>query len=311
MNAETVVAGSAPATREFRVTYDASLVEEAVLRTEAAMAGAERAAFRRERDRLYEVPEPDEREARFGELHGRWFSRLGLDRPLHSALAEAPDLVRRTRGCLVARAASTKEEAADLVGDSGPAPALPTLLVRLRPESLLEAGGLVPFLRHELAHVADMLEPAFGYERSLPASDGGPSYELLLRDRYRAVWCTTIEGRLFRRGLAGARGSRLREFARAFPMLGEGTEQVFARWFDEPHPTHPAIVDFVLNPPEGGAGAGRCPVCRLPTRTLDARPERLTPAAVREIQARHPSWRTAQGICPQCAELFLARCRAE
>jgi hypothetical protein len=57
-------------------------------------------------------------------------------------------------------------------------------------------------LRHELMHVADMLDPAFGYERSLPTSDDGPSADNIVRDRYRVLWDVTIDGRLARAGLA-------------------------------------------------------------------------------------------------------------
>ena len=48
------------------------------------MAAPDRQAFRAERDRVYEMPAAEEREARFEGLHGRWFVRLGPDGPLHA-----------------------------------------------------------------------------------------------------------------------------------------------------------------------------------------------------------------------------------
>jgi hypothetical protein len=294
----------------FRVSYDAVLVEEAVLLAERRLARADRILFRVERDRVYEAAAGDEREARFEELHGRWFLRVGLDRPLHQALCEQPSLMRRTRGCRVGPARSARDEMADLRVDVAEPGASATMLIRLRPQSLLEPDRLLGFLRHELEHVADMIDPAFGYRSELPASDAGPAHGNLLRDRYRAVWDTTVEGRLFRRGLLGkaAREARRAEFARAFPMLEPRTDEHFQRWFDAPGPTHRAIVAFVLDPPAPpGVGAGRCPICSFPTSRLDPHPERLPAAALAELQQAHPRWHPAQGLCLQCGEIYLAR----
>ena len=117
----------------YKVMYDASLVEEAVLRAEPRLPGPRRSVFRGERDRLYDVADPDEREARFEELHGRWFIQLGLDRPLHRTLAEQPMLLQRSRCCRVLRAVSGKDEMADVMVEAG-TEAETTLVVRLRPE---------------------------------------------------------------------------------------------------------------------------------------------------------------------------------
>ena len=103
---------SATPSAEFRITYDAALVEESVLLAERRLSVAEAATFRAERDRIYDVDEPDEREARFEELHGRFFLQLGLDRPLHEVLAERPELLLRTRRCRVLPAVSRQEEMA-------------------------------------------------------------------------------------------------------------------------------------------------------------------------------------------------------
>jgi hypothetical protein len=145
---------------------------------------------------------------------------------------------------------------ADVMVELG-AEAATTLLVRLRPESLLEAERLRALLRHELLHAADMLDPAFGYSRELPASDSGPSYDNLLRDRYRVVWDATIDGRLCQRGMldAGAREARRVEFTMALPMLGARAAELFSAWFDGPRPSHAGIVRFILDP----AGQGDSP----------------------------------------------------
>jgi hypothetical protein len=189
-------------------------------------------------------------------------------------------------------------------------------VLRLRPESLLDEHGLHALLRHELMHVADMLDPAFGYERALPPSDGGPSADNILRDRYRVVWDATIDGRLARAGFGSpaTRDARAREFAAAFSMLGERCASAFEEWWDAEHPLHPEMVAFAtltaLTPFAGGpsrAYAGRCPVCRFPTASLDDRAAAIAPDVVNAIREENPAWRVEQGLCSQCVDLYEAR----
>jgi hypothetical protein len=248
----------------FRVTYDAALVEESVLLAERRLPAADAGAFRAERNRIYGAEDPDEREARFEELHGRVFLRLGLDRPLHEALAGRPDLLLRASGCRVLPAARRDEEMADLCAalDGRPG-STPTMVVRLRPQSLLDPEPLRSWLRRELLHVADMLDPEFGYRRELPDVETDPALLSLLRERYRVVWDTTVDGRLCRQGGLDSRARAVRraEFGRCFPTLGTGTEKAFASWFDEPRPRHTAIVAFIQGPrrPTAHEPGGRLP----------------------------------------------------
>lgn len=307
MSAPTPSVGPSP---EFRIAYDAVLVEESVLLAEGGLSAAEAATFRAERDRIYDVDDPDEREACFEELHGRFFLQLGLDRPLHEVLADRPELMLRTRGCRVLLAVSRQEETADVRAEVGAPPeAAPTIVVRLRPQSLLDAEALRTLLRRELLHVADMLDPAFGYLKELPGVDRDPAVVNLLRERYRVLWDATIDGRLCRGGLLGtrARAARLSEFARAFPMLGESAETAFASWFDGPRPTHAAIVAFIQEPlGSGTADEARCPLCRLPTRALERGPEGLDRDALRAIERDHPEWHPDHGRCARCSEVYAA-----
>jgi len=295
-------------TPEFRIAYDAVLVEDSVLLAERRLSAAEAATFRAERDRIYDVDDPDEREARFEELHGRFFLQLGFDRPLHEVLAERPELLLRARGCRILPAVSRQEEMADVRAEVGaPAEAAPSIVVRLRPQSLLDPETLGTLLRRELLHVADMLDPAFGYRKELPGVETDPAMVNLLRERYRVLWDATIDGRLCREGLlgVGARAARLFEFARAFPMLSDRAETAFAPWFDGPRPTHAAIVAFIQEPRgPGTADEGRCPLCRLPTPALERGPEGLDREVLRAIQRDYPGWRPEHGRCARCAEVY-------
>ncbi len=295
------------------VHFDPALVEEAVLR---AMAGhAEERAFRRARDRLYVLPEGETRERAFAELHAQWFARLGLGEPVYAALGEFPLLADACVQCVVARALTRCDEGADLlVDDRAGETARRTAVIRLCATAFEAPQALLATLRAELQHVADMVDPAFGYDPELPQVDGGPSSAQLLRDRYRALWNASVAGRLMRRGLltdelvAEAR----RAFAAAFPMLGGEGEEAFERFFRLDRPTHAALLAFAIAPrPHGEAASliegGRCPLCRFPTYVPEPEPERLPADIVERIAADFPTWQPRRGLCRQCADLYRAR----
>lgn len=302
-----------------RLTYDPELVEEAVLLSEPAASREDARAFRRERDRVYDVADADRREAAFQALHLRWFARLRLQEIVGQVVADHRDVTDRVAEGRVLRAVTRREEGADLVDQivPGEVDQRPILVLRLRPGTLFEPEALRALLRHELMHVADMLDPAFGYQRSLPDSDVGPSRDNIVRDRYRVLWDVTIDGRLARAGRCGVplgpdpiRDARWQEFAGTFAMLGDDCRSVFEEWFDQLHPTHARLAEFALAPMgSGGAGAhaGRCPLCRFPVASLDPRPDRLSAATIAAIHDHHPSWDVGQGLCPQCLDLYEAR----
>ncbi|OFW16918.1 MAG: hypothetical protein A3F69_05370 [Acidobacteria bacterium RIFCSPLOWO2_12_FULL_66_10] len=298
-----------------RLSYDPELVEEAVMLAESAMPPEEAGAFRRERDRLYGIVEPQQREAAFRSLHLGWFTRIGLHESIGTVVAAREDLAQRLDEGRVLRAVARNEEGADLV-DHVAASAVedrPILVLRLRPATVLDPDRVRALLHHELTHVADMLDPAFGYERSLPSSDDGPSGDNIQRDRYRVLWDVTIDGRLARSLRAdqpgASRDARWREFAATFSMLGDACRSAFNAWFDCAHPTHAELVAFALAPAgsETTRNSGRCPLCRFPVASLDPRPDRLSPATVTAIGEHHPSWDVAQGLCSQCLDLYEAR----
>ena len=299
------------------IFYAPDLVEEAVLLAERTLPAPDARTFRRDRDRLYGLPDADRREADFRALHLKWFARLGLHQVIEQTVASRVDILDHVTGCRVSRALTQRDEGADLV-DPSPAIAragdvIPALALRLRPPALLDPAALATFLAHELTHVADMLDPAFTYERALPPSDDGPSGDNILRDRYRVLWDVTIDGRLARSGVADprARDIRRREFATTFAMLGDDGPRVFDDWFDRIQPTHPALVAFAQEPnghaSTNPADSGRCSLCRFPVAALDGHAERLSAAAQAILRADFPAWRPEQGLCAQCLDLYEAR----
>ncbi len=295
--------------------YDPGLVEQAVFL--AIESHLEAKKFHRDRDRVYRIAHPEERERAFQDLHQAWFFRLGLSEQIEKAISEEPRLSSEVKSCLVSRAPGKQEEGAELFVN--PEEKLSererrTVGIFLRPESLLDPSALLTFLRHELMHIADMLDPAFGYEPDLPTAEGGPTHDRLLKDRYRVLWDATIDGRMVRRGWGAdsVRNESLREFCRTFPMFGQQSESLFGRFFDhEPH-THVELVAFVFDPraivgtAKGPHQGSRCPLCGFPTYTFEPEPERLSPELILQITRDFPAWQCADGLCVQCADIYRA-----
>jgi hypothetical protein len=229
--------------------FDPRLVEAAVL--EAIRGHAREHDFHAEREAIYEIDEPEPRETAFEALHVRWFGRLALDRTVHQALAEQPEIAARCGRCLVARARARREEVADLLVAPDERP---TLVVLVMPATVAIPERLRVFLRRELLRVGDMLDPGFGYYPAPPAGAAGGAWERAVRDAYRVCWDAYVDGRLVRRGAlpAAVRHDRLGDFVRAFRHLGTGAEAAFERFFEGPQLTHAEFLAFTASRPDPG-----------------------------------------------------------
>jgi hypothetical protein len=296
------------------IHYDPRLVEEAVF-----YAQRDRYVTREldeARSRIYEVADAEEQDARFNDLNRSWFDRLGLGNIVARALQEQSIIAEQVNNCFVVRASHRKQEGAELfVTPTSPQINTPrrTLRLSLRPESLFDAEVLPTFLRHEFFHIADMLDPQFGYEPALPKTAGGPTYDTLIINRYRVLWNTTINGRMARRGWlpASARDQELEDFQRAFPMLEEKIEEHFRRYFDAEQPKHAELAAFAFDPRAGAglqaghsAPATHCPLCKFPSHSFEPHPNALGSEVLAAISQDFPKWTPERGLCAQCAELY-------
>ncbi len=293
------------------VEFHPRLVEEAVWivirrRRDAGL-------FHRERERLYGEPDPEKRERAFARLYLSWFRRLNLEEPITRTLGDEAPCLAAARRVLLVPATSERREAAELYVA---APGEFSVVIALRPETLAERDAALAFLRRELLHVADMLDPAFEYEPRLPAQPAGPAHDMRLQERYRVLWSCSIDGRLARLGRipSGVRDAGLREFHRTFACLGERAEECFERLFTGPRPRHVDLVALAAEP-ETAFGlrssdpsrSGRCPLCAFPTADLEPTPDLLPPDVVGAIVSEFPEWKADLGLCPQCADLYRAR----
>lgn len=297
------------------IHYDPRLVEESLFHVQRG--GRVFKELDLERTQIYQLPDPSERDRRFNDLSRAWFERLGLGRVVEQALEEQPVIPALVQNCFVVRATQSKEESAELfVAAERSREGQPRRTVRIliRPETLVRPEPALAFLRHELFHIADMLDPAFAYEPALPKTEGGPTYDTLIANRYRVVWDTTINGRMARRGwlAEGVRERQLGEFQQAFSMLEKKTEECFKRFFDADQPKHAEIAAFALDP-RAIAGENKkptagthCPLCKFPTHNFEPEPESLGADLLAMIRRDFPQWTPGQGLCAQCADLYRA-----
>jgi hypothetical protein len=299
------------------IFYDPRLIEEAVFHAQHDRGDSER--FDQRRNQIYEIADLDERERLFQELNRTCFDRLELGEVIERCLSEQPLIAAHVERCFVIGASQAKEEGAELfVAPDGAMQDKERRTLRLltQPESLLNADALQTFLRRELFHIADMLDPAFAYEPMLPKADGGPTYDTLITNRYRVLWDVTIAGRMLRRGWCDGvvQEQQYGEFVHGFPMLKDNSEELFAKFFAADQPRHAELADFAFDPRKAGdalvqhaAPGTHCPLCKFPTHSFEPQPDQLGVETLRAIAEDFPNWQPALGLCSQCADLYRAR----
>jgi hypothetical protein len=297
--------------------FDPQLMEEAVFHFQRA--GFVATECDEQRRRLYEVSDAEERERLFQDLYRCWFGRYGLGKPIDDALGEQAIIAARVDSCYVLCATQAKEEGAELFvashRSSGEDGQRRTLRILIRPESLLKPESAITFLRHELFHIADMLDPAFAYMPALPKTDGGAVFDTLITNRYRVLWDVTINGRMMRRGWLpdSTREREFGAFCRGFAMLAQDGEEQFQRFFDAVQPKHWELAAFAFDPRAAArlpsarvAAATHCPLCKFPTQVFEPNPETLGDDILAAIGRDFPNWKPIMGLCAQCADLYRA-----
>jgi len=297
------------------VEFDSRLVEEVVQRF---LRDRPAATYWQERERIYAIEDLEDRNHAFVRLHQEQFEAWALGDPFYKAIEEQPLLAVYADRFRVMASTSRRDEGAELfVAPTAVQPdpsSRRSIVVRVNSGDFSRPERLLELLRHELFHIADMLDPAFGYDPALPEVDGGPARLKLVVDRYRVLWDTVIDGRLWRleRGLPETRELRRREFSEAFWMLGDRSEDAFLEWFELSAPSHATMLRFALDPPgktarTAAAGATICPLCECPGVIDPGLTQSLSPAVVNEILQDFPRWCAADGACAQCIDLYRGR----
>jgi hypothetical protein len=295
-----------------QLQYDEDFVESAVLLCAAGQgpqpAGLQVARYHRERERLYSLLDPDDRNTAFFKLNLEWFREWGLEERLVRLVGEYP-LLRDKLALLIFRKARRKQdEGAELYVNSA---ACRNGVLALNVQRFTEAPArMTAFVRHELLHLHDMVNPEFGYLPELSVEVRLPQQQRLALERYRLLWALVIDGRLSGEGkvplLDGAQ--RWIEFDQAFAFWAEPKRrQMFESLWNDPFPSHPVLSAIVSDPRElqsasaPGPGAP-CPLCGFPTFNW-APPTALEKAAT-AIKVEFHGWSMAQGACGRCCQIF-------
>lgn len=300
-----------------KVQYDPALMEEVI--SLAVNRGEKRDDYRLFQeyhdlaDALYERFSSEEREEAFLKLHRKLFQRWGFGEHLLKVLGELQGL-RGLEEVFVARALARKEEGADLSQDRS------SLGVKVRPERFLEAEGLRWFLRHELQHIADMLDPAFDYIPHETPLASSPTEENLIKDRYRTLWAISVDGRLWRGGreTIASKEDRWQEFEALYPTIPhQQLSLLFNDLWGGDRPSHRELLAMARDPRRLFKPTGEmveeglpkkvllpgalCPLCRFPTYRWG---EDFEEEVAKRIKEDFPAWEPEEGACERCVEVY-------
>jgi hypothetical protein len=316
-----------------KIEYDPLLIESVVVDEIARRREAGDATLFRDyhvaADPLYHRS-PEAREAAFRRLHLALFARLGYAPIVEAELARSPRIQARASKALVALAATPHEEGSDLSPDEAGngSEAGARIGIRLRPERFADPHGLQRYLRHELLHVDDLLDPGFGYRGDRCLGGASPALERMVRSRYRLLWCLSLDARLEAIGAEPLTGRQTHREAfeaeyRKFPPRVRGA--IFERlWRPEPR-THRWLLELATDsgallrlvgglqdPNAESVGHGLipgspCALCRFPTYEFAEARDLADRGLARAIQQDFPDWTPNDGLCQRCLEVYALK----
>lgn len=294
-----------------RLSYEDDFVEAAVFlgasRKRPGIPLPQIRRFHAERERCYGILDPDERNAAFVKLHLEWFREWEMERLLLDFVSVYPLLPRALTTLAFRKVRLKKDEGAELYvsAENGR-----TGVVAMRPERFERDEAIASLLHHELMHLNDMMNPAFGYSPHVNLPGLNPTQQRITRERYRLLWDITIDGRLCR----ASRASDKREhhaaiFARAFSFWPEDRQsEVFQSHWTDPAPRHERLLVLAADPrdltqTDAPLPGSLCPLCHFPTfdwTDLSA----LSSETLGRLRAQFPQWMSEQGACGRCVEIY-------
>lgn len=287
-----------------RIEFDQAFVEEAVcLRVrhlERAQGTAAVLDFHRGKDRLYEIPDKEEKERKFKKFFDEYFRRLGWHEFFCRIARDFLDLADPHLLIFVKKVWNRRHELAQLyvAGD------LKTVLLGVDTSRLEDRANLETWIYHELFHVSDMLDPGFVYSPAMDMGGVCPAETELIRDRFRFLWDLFIVCRMRlggRRTLTSPEKMK-EDFERLFRSLdSREREEILSGMTAGKTLTQSDLVRWARAVLERGF---RCSLCGFPS------PERVDPVCVSEagvvqrIRRDRPGWTVELGICLRCFEIY-------
>ena len=263
--------------------------------------------YHRERERCYDILDPDNRAAAFFKMHLDWFREWGLEKLLLGVVNEYPLLAPAITTLAFRKVRMKKDEGAELYVS---AETDRSAVVAMRPERFKRDEAVAGLLRHEFMHLSDMVDPAFGYSPTLNLPGLNPTQQRITRDRYRLLWDITIDGRLFRTGHSvNNREEHEAIFHRTFSFWPEiRRSQAFASHWNDATPRHENLLTLAADPRDLSQAVAPlpgslCPLCHFPTfEWTDV--SALSPDTLAKLRGEFPQWTLEQGACGRCVEMY-------
>lgn len=295
------------------VIFEAAFIEDAVFRFVAEKeknSGPDTLdSFYSERNQIYELASAAERDKSFQKFYEKMFLNLGLRGLFDDIFSEFRLLDQPQLVIYVRRVYSKKDEGADLFRDGE----LLNVLLTIQPMRVANQEYLKAFLRHEIMHICDMLDPAFRYNPSLELNALNDTEENLIRERFRILWAMFIDVRTALNGLTPLWSveKHRRDFDRAFQFWSEDERSiVLNRLTSGELFTHKELLEWSMDrrlTKHLGEGGLLCPICLLPSFTAADKDVSYFPEVVKYIKEDRPDWELKMGICAQCFDLYSSR----
>lgn len=302
--------------------YSPTLIEEVVMRF--ISGNEEEVAFRKERDKLYAIKDGEQREAAFQDFHLSWYAKLKLDAPLIRSLNSYPLIISNVDRIVIIQAPAKKKEGAELFRKNDKSADFDkkntSILLTLTPERFCDQDKMVGYLRHELQHIEDMLNPNFGYKLNSSNPKISALISSLFLQRYSVLWDLTVDGRLSNREWETSlpRERHFEIFQQTFQLPPEDSTKLFNYFFDNPDPKHEEVEDFAADPlgwiqdreDAKDARKGNCALCTFSSTDLSILPKSFPKEILEVIQEENPDWKLTDPICGQCIDIYESRLTA-
>ena len=271
--------------------------------------------YHRKADFIYEEYDVSERQQEFEKLDWSFFHRLGIPGRLDEEVRKFPIITEHVSNIVVSVATQQADETADLLDHCDE-----QMLISICPETLVDWNIRRRYLLNELLHVADMLDPAFLYERKKLGNS--PSEEEIVRQRFSLLWRIYVDGRLEHQGETPFLliGECEQEFDRLFkrvPIVHR--KKILEKLWSSSTLIYRQLVGFArdlseltewvgassgLSPDRAGglATGNSCPICQCRMYHAVRLDEKSDSAILIRIREEFPEWCPDQGICDRCLE---------
>lgn len=299
--------------------YSPSLIEEAVMRFISDRK--EETVFRNGRNALYKIEDSEQRDSAFQNFHLSWFAKLALETPLVKSLCYYPHIISMVDRVAIVQAPSKKKEGAELFRKNDKLYSNDekntSILITLTPEQFCKPDRLLDYLRHELQHIEDMLNPNFGYKINSSNPKLSSLIDSLFLQRYSVLWDLSVDGRLSKKGwrTSLSKEKHFEKFQQTFQLPPGESSKLFDSFFNNPNPTHEKLEDFAVNPlgwlqdreNAKDASKGNCSLCTFSSTDLSTNPDLLSKEIIELIQKENQNWKLSDPVCGQCIDIYESR----